>query len=231
MKSCSDFIIRINGNSDSLPFKQAVEYMTQSVLDVAKKTHPPYLWLLEHEHVYTTGASSVHPKEENMYHRLPAPLERTSRGGQLTYHGPGQRVGYIITDIKQINDGILDIRRFIRKIQLVIMDTLSEIGVTTCIDPQNVGVWYKTPLGNKKIAAIGIKIHRSGITSYGFAININPDMRYFQHIQPCDMHPDSVISLAQIQHKNLLVSFLDDILVRNFIKHFNYFNFIMAYES
>ena len=151
------------------------------------------LLLNEHRHVYTLGKNS----DEN--HLLAAREElRTrgidvysiDRGGDVTYHGPGQLVGYPIIDL---NGYYLDLHRYLRDLEEVIIRTLAEYGVSAYRDRSFTGVW----VGNEKIAAIGVKVSR-WVTMHGFALNVNTDLSYFDRIIPCGIFHKGVTSLERL---------------------------------
>ena len=115
---------------------------------------------------------------------------RTDRGGDVTYHGPGQVVGYSIMDLKEQGR---DLHRYIRNVEQLLIDTLKDYGIAACRDPKHPGVWT----GNRKIAAIGIAVKNGWITMHGFALNVNPDMRHFTMIVPCGITDKGVTSMAE----------------------------------
>ena len=154
---------------------------------------PNTLLLLEHPHVYTCGRLSrdehlLTPNEELA--SLGVPVHETDRGGQITYHGPGQLVGYPIINLRQLGIGPL---QYVRTLEQVIVDTLAHFNIPTYTEPGLTGVW--TPGG--KIAAIGVKISR-GIAFHGFALNVSTDLAYYRHIVPCGITDRPVTSIAAI---------------------------------
>jgi lipoyl(octanoyl) transferase len=116
---------------------------------------------------------------------------RTDRGGDVTYHGPGQVVGYSIMDLKEQGR---DLHRYIRNVEQLLIDTLQDYGIAAERDPKHPGVWT----GNKKIAAIGIAVKKGWITMHGFALNVNPDMNHFTMIVPCGITDKGVTSMAEM---------------------------------
>jgi len=142
-------------------------------LSLVEKKQSSFL-LCEHNPVFTRGKGS---KETNILDKS-IPVVMTNRGGDLTYHEPGQLVGYIILDLKSEN---LSVKAFLDKIENLIINTLAKIDVNARKHPDLVGVW----VGEKKIASIGIGI-KKGITMHGFALNINNSMEGFSRINPCD---------------------------------------------
>jgi lipoate-protein ligase B len=151
---------------------------------------PDTLLLLEHPHVYTIGRrgsrDDVLWDDETLQHRSVDVVE-TDRGGQVTYHGPGQLVGYPIIDL---GPGA-DLVGYVRRLEDVLIETLSRFGLTAHRDPANTGVWVR----DAKIAAIGVRVTRS-VTKHGFALNVSPDLSYFAGIVPCGIFDKGVTSMA-----------------------------------
>lgn len=172
--------------------------------------------LNEHEPVYTIGKAG----SEN--HLLATDTELRfrgveiipiDRGGDITYHGPGQLVGYPIIDL---NNYYLDIHRYLRDLEDVIILTLKNFDINAKHDPDYTGVW----VGNDKVAAIGIKV-TSWITMHGFALNINTDLSYFDRIIPCGIFHKGVTSMRSILDRELDINEVVKILLKNFEKVFN----------
>lgn len=151
------------------------------------------LLLLEHPHVFTLGrgadASNILASREQLQtHSIE--IHETGRGGDVTYHGPGQLVGYPIINLKPDRR---DVHRYVRDVEEVLIRTIADFGVTGERIKGLTGVW----VGNEKVAAIGVRIAR-WITSHGFALNVNTDLSYFQMIVPCGITDKGVTSLSQI---------------------------------
>jgi lipoate-protein ligase B len=149
------------------------------------------LLLLEHPHVYTLGRRGpdthiLAPPEDLA--RLSAKVYRTDRGGEATYHGPGQLVGYPIVDLRSWGLGPL---QYVRTLERTIAAALADFGIDAASDGYPTGVWT----GGAKIAAIGVRVSR-GVTTHGFALNVAPDLGYFDHIVPCGIEGCQVTSMA-----------------------------------
>ena len=176
-----------------------VEYLCARALqdDLVQRVRngdtPHTLLLLEHDHVYTRGRLS---REEHLLASeaelacAGVAIHETDRGGQITYHGPGQLIGYPIVNLRGLGWGPL---QYVRALEQVIVETLSDLGVQAHTEEGLTGVW--TTQG--KIAAIGVKISQ-GVAFHGFAINVNTDLSYYRHIVPCGITDRPVISLAAI---------------------------------
>lgn len=158
---------------------------------------PNYLIFVEHPHVYTLGKSG---DEHNLllnYIQLQAKdavFFRTDRGGDITYHGPGQIVGYPILDLENFGLGL---RQYIYNIEEAIIRAVAFYGITASRDPHATGVWIDAGKSSaRKICAIGVKSSRF-VTMHGFALNINTDLDYFKHINPCGFSDKGVTSLEK----------------------------------
>ena len=151
------------------------------------------LLLLEHPPTYTLGARG---RQEHLLlgdealARLGAAVLRTDRGGDVTFHGPGQLVGYPILDLRRWGQGP---SWYVRSLETVLIAALSTFGIAGRREPGRPGVWA----GDAKIAAIGVRVSR-GVTSHGFALNVVPDLRYFSYIVPCGLPGVSVTSIAEV---------------------------------
>jgi len=153
---------------------------------------PDQLLLLEHPHTITMGrnghAENLLADEETLA-RAGIAFHRTDRGGDVTYHGPGQMVGYPIMDLREWKR---DVGAYVRAIEQTVIDTLADFGIAGGRIPKLTGVW----VGERKIAAIGVHMSR-WVTSHGFALNVDTDLRYFQYIVPCGLSKP-VTSMAQL---------------------------------
>lgn len=150
------------------------------------------LLLLEHPPTYTLGARGDTGNllaDERRLQQIGAVVRRTDRGGDVTYHGPGQLVGYPILDLHQWHEGP---RWYVRSLEQVLIETLAEFGIGGRREQGRPGVWA----GDSKIAAIGVRISH-GVTSHGFALNVDPDLAYFSHIIPCGLPGVTVTSMAR----------------------------------
>ncbi|MSP78678.1 MAG: lipoyl(octanoyl) transferase LipB [Dehalococcoidia bacterium] len=153
---------------------------------------PDTLLLLEHPHVYTLGRrgqdAEVLASQEELA-RLGAMVYHVDRGGLATYHGPGQLVGYAILDLRALGIGPV---QYVHSLEQVLIKAAAGLGVAASCNQAGVGVW----VGARKLAAIGVRVSR-GVTSHGFALNVNTDLSYFDRIVPCGMPDKQPTSLAQ----------------------------------
>jgi lipoyl(octanoyl) transferase len=153
------------------------------------------LWLVEHPPVYTAGTSA---RAQDLLAPGRFPVIKTGRGGQYTYHGPGQRVGYVVMDLKARAASAPDIRCFVHDLEEWLIRTLAHFGVRGERREGRVGIWIARPGGREdKIAALGIRV-RHWISFHGVALNVNPDLSHFAGIVPCGVSGHGVTSLADL---------------------------------
>ncbi len=203
-----------------IPYQQAWEWQ-QSLADQRGRDEiPDRLLLLQHPHTYTLGSSG---HEENLLLSADE-LERrgisalhVDRGGDITYHGPGQMVGYPIIQLPRGANGIrTNVIEYIRNLERVIIHTLADYGITGKAIPGLTGVWVDSQEGEVKVCAIGVRVNVRAVTKHGFALNLNTDLRYFDGIVPCGIHDKGVTSLSA-----LLDTVIDeDEVARRVIRHF-----------
>lgn len=200
-------------HSDALvAYPEALTVMEQRVADITSGAAPETLWFLEHPPLYTAGTSA---DGADLLGRYPFPVYDAGRGGQYTYHGPGQRVVYTMLDLKERGR---DVRRFVHDLEDVIIRALARFDVQAERRDGRVGVWVVTPAGEKKIAALGIRVRR-WVSFHGIAINVEPNLQHFEGIVPCGLADFGVTSLADLG-RNTDVSVLDDALEEAFLQVF-----------
>lgn len=152
-------------------------------------------WLLEHPPLYTLGTSA---KASDVLGNLGLPTYPTGRGGQVTYHGPGQRIAYLVRDLKaHAGAAGPDLRAYVKDLEQWIILTIAEFGVHGFLRDGRVGVWTTTPSGEAKIAALGVRVQK-WVTSHGIALNVNPDLSHYAGIVPCGIRAYGVTSLAAL---------------------------------
>ncbi|MEZ5852017.1 MAG: lipoyl(octanoyl) transferase LipB [Hyphomicrobiaceae bacterium] len=178
-----------------VPYEMAVAAMEARVGAIAAGTAAELVWLLEHPPLYTAG-TSAQPQDLLSPDRFP--VYEAGRGGQYTYHGPGQRIAYVMLDARRRSG---DVRRFVTGLELWIIDTLDAFGVKGETRSDRVGVWVqrpeKGPGVEDKIAAIGIRLRR-WISFHGLSLNVEPDLEHFSGIVPCGIARHGVTSLADL---------------------------------
>jgi lipoyl(octanoyl) transferase len=170
--------------------------MERRVAAIAAGQAPELVWLLEHPPLYTAGTSAH--AEDLLDARFP--VFRSGRGGQYTYHGPGQRVVYLMLDLRR---RVVDVRRFVAALELWLVRSLRQLGVRAETRHDRVGVWVRRDIDggrrDEKIAAIGVRVKRF-VTMHGLSLNVAPDLAHFTGIVPCGLAPSAygVTSLAAL---------------------------------
>lgn len=183
--------IEIRQSRELVPYREALDTMTVRNAAVSENVASELIWLLEHPPVYTAGTSAA--TDELLDPRFD--VVEAGRGGRYTYHGPGQRVGYLVLDLGR---RARDVRGFVHAVEGWVIDTLSDFGVEAWRAPGRVGIWTQGVDGREaKIGAIGIRIRR-WVTMHGFSVNLAPDLSHFSGIVPCGIEDYGVTSLAAL---------------------------------
>ncbi len=190
-------------------YPDAVSFMEERVADIREGHTDECVWLLEHPPLYTAGTSA---KEEDLLDAR-FPVFPTGRGGEHTYHGPGQRIAYVMLNLKK-RQKVPDIKQYVCDLEEVIIRTLAHFDVKGERREGRVGIWVVTPNGEKKIAAIGVRI-RHWVTYHGISINLNPDLTHFNGIVPCGIKEYGVTSLRDL-NKLFYNKAFNDILKEEF---------------
>lgn len=174
----------------------AVAFMEERAARIAAGQAPELVWLLEHPPLYTAGTSAA--DDELLRHDLP--VFRTGRGGRWTYHGPGQRVGYVMLDLKRRGQ---DVRAYVDRLEEWLIRSLRAFNVDGERRDDRVGVWVRRPGQGPgvedKIAALGVRVRR-WVTFHGVALNVEPELSDFEGIVPCGIAEHGVTSLADLGH-------------------------------
>jgi lipoate-protein ligase B len=195
----------------TMPYHEAWELQRRLAARIADGEAPETLLLLEHPHTYTIG------RRGGREHLLASPFEleargaaliESDRGGDITYHGPGQLVGYPLLDLRRRGG---DVHRYLRDLEETLIRTLAEYGLRGRREPALTGVW----LGEEKVAAIGVKVSR-GVTMHGFALNVNTDLSYFDLIVPCGIRNRGVTSLGKLLGEEVPLSDVTEKVERHF---------------
>ena len=173
-----------------LPYPEAVAAMEERATAIAAGTAPERVWLVEHPPVYTAGTSA---KDSDLIDAR-FPVFKTGRGGQFTYHGPGQRVVYPMLNLKQRKP---DVRGYVRDLEGWLIRTLAQFDVKGERRADRVGIWVARGDREDKIAAIGVRI-RHWVTFHGIALNVAPELSHFSGIVPCGVRVHGVTSLADL---------------------------------
>ena len=196
-----------------VPYEEALAAMDARAAAVREGTAPELVWLLEHPPLFTAG-TSADPAE--LFNPLDLPVFEAGRGGRYTYHGPGQRVGYVILDLEKRGR---DIRCFVHALEGWMIDALGEFGLPAHRAEGRIGIWTGDGAAEAKIGALGVRVKR-WVTLHGFAINVAPDLGHFAGIVPCGISQYGVTSLAELG-KQTPLSMVDDALKRSFLPFLN----------
>lgn len=186
--------IEIKKSQNPVKYEDAISFMEDRLKDIDLKKVDDLIWVLEHNHIYTSGTSY----NENEIIDKSINIIKTNRGGKITYHGPGQLICYFVIDLKK---GKKDIRKFISVIEKSIIETLSLYDIETFADKENIGIWYNDNSTIKKVAAIGVRVSK-WIAYHGFSININNDLKKYDAIIPCGIKDKGITNLKQIKNQN-----------------------------
>jgi lipoyl(octanoyl) transferase len=195
--------------SDSpVPYDEALAFMEQRAAAIRAGTASECVWLLEHPPLFTAG-TSADPAE--LFNPSGFPVYEAGRGGRYTYHGPGQRVGYVMLDLEKRGK---DIRCFVHALEGWMIGALAELGVAAHRADGRIGIWVGEGAAEAKIGALGVRVKR-WVTLHGFSLNIAPDLAHFSGIVPCGISEFGVTSMAELG-KQMALSKVDAALKRCF---------------
>jgi lipoyl(octanoyl) transferase len=186
--------IEIKKSIKPVNYLDALKFLERRVAEINKNEANELIWLLEHPSTFTAGTSF------NKSDILDKSIDiiKTSRGGKITWHGPGQLICYLAINLNNRNK---DIRKFLNIIENSIILSLKSFGIQSYSDRKNIGIWTKINNKEKKVAAIGIKV-KKWITYHGFSININNDISNYKKIIPCGIKNKDVTTLKEINNQN-----------------------------
>jgi lipoyl(octanoyl) transferase len=193
---------------DRVPYDVALAEMQARADAVREKQARELVWLLEHPPVYTAGTSA--DPAELLDPRFP--VHATGRGGRYTYHGPGQRIGYVVLDLRERRR---DVRNYVHALEGWVIDALGMLDIEAFRAPGRIGIWTLDNGQEAKIGAIGVRI-RQWVTLHGFALNLDPDLTHFTGIVPCGI-PDYPVTSAAALGKSISPGRLDSALNATFL--------------
>ncbi len=173
------------------PYPDALSEMETRAAAIRRGEAAELIWLLEHPPLYTAG-TSADPAE--LFNHQNFPVYAAGRGGRYTYHGPGQRVVYVILDLERRGR---DVRHFVHSLEGWVIDSLADLGVKAQRAPERIGIWVHYEGREAKVGAIGVRVRR-WVSMHGFAVNLDPDLSHFSGIVPCGIAEYPVTSLAQL---------------------------------
>ena len=208
--------IEIKRTVKPIEYDEAIRLLEKRLENIINNSGRELIWFLEHNEIFTAGTSFK--KSEILDNSIN--LVKTSRGGKITFHSPGQLICYFVLDLKKRNK---DIRKFIISIENSIIDAFKEFNILTNSDRKNIGIWINHNNEFKKIAAIGIRV-RKWIAYHGFSININNNLDHFNKIIPCGIKERKIIRLKDFS--DIKYSEFSEVLEKKLIKNLavsNYF--------
>ncbi|WP_081774331.1 lipoyl(octanoyl) transferase LipB [Sphingomonas sp. URHD0057] len=174
-----------------VPYAEALAFMEERAAAIRLGEARECIWLLEHPPLFTAG-TSADPAE--LFNPRGFPVFDAGRGGRYTYHGPGQRIGYVMLDLDKRGK---DIRRFVHSLEQWMIDALGQLGVNAHRAEGRIGIWVGEGVDEAKIGALGVRVKR-WVTLHGFAINVAPDLSHFTGIVPCGIADFGVTSLVEL---------------------------------
>ncbi len=174
-----------------IPYPHALAEMERRADAIRAGEASELVWLLEHPPLYTAGTSA---DSAELFNPDGFPVYEAGRGGRYTYHGPGQRVGYLMLDLGLRGR---DVRRFVHCLEAWLIGALAELGVSAYAVPDRIGIWVKHGNTEAKVGAIGVRVRR-WVTLHGFSINVNPELSHFSGIVPCGIAEFPVTSLGEM---------------------------------
>ena len=201
--------IDIKKTTKPIKYNVAIKLLEKRLAEVNQKKSKELIWILEHPSVFTAG--KMYKKDEILDHNVR--LIKTSRGGKVTWHGPGQLICYFVIDLKRRKK---DIRKFINIIEKSIIETLKKYNINSFSDRKNIGIWTINKKKIEKIAAIGIRVSK-WIAYHGFSININNRLDEYKKIVPCGIVNKGVTNLSLIKNQNYIN--LKKVLISNLLKN------------
>ena len=187
-------------------YEQALQLQRNLHSEIADSQRPNTLLLLQHPPVFTAGRRTLESEKPTDG----STVIDVDRGGKITFHGPGQIVGYPIVRLKNPNDVV----GFVRELETSLIAVCKEFGIDAQRYCERSGVWIRDARGDRKIAAIGIRVAR-GVTMHGFALNVNPDLSYFDRIIPCGISDAEVTSMAKELNREISIPEVENVLERH----------------
>ena len=199
--------IEIKKSIKPVNYLDALKFLEKRVAEINKSEANELIWILEHPSTFTAGTSF---NESDILDKS-IDIIKTSRGGKITWHGPGQLICYFVINL---NNRKRDIRKFVNIIENSIILSLKSFGINSYSDRKNIGIWTKVNNKDKKVGAIGIKVKR-WIAYHGFSININNDISNYRKIIPCGIKDKDVTTLKKINNQNY--NKLSEEIIKNLI--------------
>jgi lipoyl(octanoyl) transferase len=202
--------IEVKKSKKLIDYDVAIKFLEKRVEAVLNGKKPELLWILEHKAIFTAGTSS---KESEILNKTIS-VSKTSRGGKITYHGPGQKVVYFVLNL---NEREKDIKKLIKHIENCIINILKEYGIKSFNDKKNIGIWINVNGNAKKVAAIGIRV-KKWIAFHGFSINISNNLEVYKNILPCGIYSKRITNLCSVKRNNY--KYINQKIINNFLRVF-----------
>jgi len=202
--------IEVKNSKKLVDYTDSMKILEKRANDVLLGKKEEFLWVLEHETIYTAGITS---KESDLIDKSTKVI-KTNRGGKYTLHSPGQKVIYFVLNLNKRNK---DIRKLVDKIEKCIIEVLKEYKIKSYTDKKNIGIWVGSKKNSKKISAIGIRV-KKWIAYHGFSINVSNDLSKYKKIIPCGIKNKGITSLKKLGIKNY--DNFDNIMIKKFLDIF-----------
>ena len=206
--------IEIKKSTKPVKYVDAISRLEARLKLVSKNQDKELIWILEHEPIFTAGTSF----SENEIIDKSIDIQKTNRGGKITFHGPGQLMFYFVIDLRNRKK---DIRKFISVIENSIIETLKDFEIECHTDRKNIGIWFNNKGKLEKVAAIGVRVSK-WIAYHGFCLNIKNDLDPYKKIIPCGISDKKVTNLTRIS--KIKFNNIDDILINKFISNLKRLN-------
>jgi len=203
-------------SSELIAYPNSMDFMEARVHDIINGEKSDLVWLLEHPPLYTAGTSA---KNADLLDANKFPVFDAGRGGEHTYHGPGQRIAYVMLNLKERHNNKPDLKKYVSQLEQWIINSLARLSVKGEKREGRVGIWVCNKQKEEKIAAIGIRV-RKWVTFHGISLNINPDLSHFSGIVPCGLKEYGITSLEKLGVK-VTGKEIDEILEQEFQKIFD----------
>lgn len=192
-------------------YQEACRVMRLRQKEVIEGNAPSLIWFLEHEEVITAGRSAK--QNQLLAEQGTTPVCEVERGGKYTYHNPGQQIVYFIVNLKELHDNKPDIKRFVRGLEQIIIDTLMHHGINAYANAENIGIWVEVNNVLHKIASIGLSVKR-WVTMHGIAINVNNNLDGFSKIIPCGINNCKITSTSKILDRAININEFKSVLLQ-----------------
>jgi len=192
-------------------YQDAIKFLEERVAKIQNKESSNLLWILEHPNLYSAGTSA---KESDLLNKDQFPIYKTSRGGQWTFHGDGQKVIYFAIDLNLEKN----IKKFLRNIENLIIQVLENYKIKSFNDPENIGIWVRNNNNLEKIAAIGIRV-KKWVAFHGFSLNINVNKKNYEGIIPCGIRDKGIANMIDFTDLSNLGD-INEVIIAEFKKTF-----------